>query len=170
MTAPDRSLLTAEIPHLRRYARALLRDPTAAEDLVQSSLERALSRLHLWQPDRRLRPWLFAIMHNLFVSSVRRRTNAPVLVPLSEAVIPAVSASQEAYLDASRVLAAVSALSDEQRTVVLLIALEGLSYKEAAEVLDIPVGTLMSRLHRGRERLREVLGMGKAAPALHRVK
>lgn len=168
MTEPDRSLLAAEIPHLRRYARALLRDPAAADDLVQSSLERALSRWHLWQADRRLRPWLFAIMHNLYVSSLRSRIGA--LVPLTEVAMPTVSPSQDAYLDAQRVLAAANDLPEEQRMPVLLIGLEGLSYKEAAEVLEIPVGTLMSRLHRGRERLREVLGMGKAASALHRVK
>ena len=169
MIKSDRSALTAEIPHLRRYARALLRDSAAAEDLVQSCMERALSRFHLWERDRRLRPWLFAIMHNLYVSSVRIRSAAPVLTPLTEMNAPHTAACQEALIDAQRVLTAVYSLPGEQREAVLLVAIEELSYKEAAEVLGIPVGTLMSRLHRGRERLREVLGMAKPA-VLRRVK
>jgi RNA polymerase sigma-70 factor (ECF subfamily) len=166
----DHSLLTAEIPHLRRYARFLFRDPHAADDLVQSCLERALGRLHLWQRDKKMRPWLFTIMHNLYVSSVRSDFARPVMVPLTDMNSSSMAAGQEAGLDAQRTLAAVERLPEDQRLPLLLIGVEEMSYREAAEVLGIPVGTLMSRLHRGREELRRSLGMTKPAPVLHRVK
>ncbi len=164
------ALLTGEIPHLRRYARMLLRDSQAADDLVQSSLERALSRLHLWQPDRPLRPWLLTIMHNLHVSAVRRTVRAPITLPLDEITALATPARQDNQMDANRVMAAAQSLPEDQRQAVLLVGVEEMSYKEAAEVLGIPVGTLMSRLHRGREQLRRMLGMTDTTPTLRRVK
>lgn len=167
-----RALLIAEIPHLRRYARALLRDPDIADDLVQNCLERALSRFHLWQPERRLRPWLFTIMHNLHVNAIRYRGSRPPLVELDDAVMPAASgSSQEDSLQTRAVLAAIDELPEDQRAVVTLVGIEELSYKDAADVLGIPLGTLMSRLHRARERLRETLGMAERRPApIRRVK
>lgn len=165
------SPLIAEIPHLRRYARALLRDPEVADDLVQSCLERALSRFHLWQPDRRLRPWLFAIMHNLHVNTIRYRSSRPAAVELDESILPSGAATQDGVLHARAVLAAIDRLPEDQRTVVTLVAIEELSYKDAAAVLGIPLGTLMSRLHRGREHLRELLDMVEPRPAaIRRVK
>ncbi|MEL7639261.1 MAG: sigma-70 family RNA polymerase sigma factor [Solidesulfovibrio sp.] len=166
----ETSQLLAEIPHLRRYARALLRDPQAAEDLVQSCLERALCRFNQWQRDRRLRPWLLAIMHNLHVSGVRRRADEPAAVSLTDSMAAATHDNQESRLDAQRVLAAARELPEDQRMAVLLVGVEEMSYRDAAEVLGIPLGTLMSRLHRGREQLRRLLGMAEPAPAMRRVK
>lgn len=168
----NRTLLIAEIPHLRRYARALLRDPERADDLVQNCLERALSRFHLWQPDRRLRPWLFTIMHNLHVSGMRYHGSRPALVELDETAPSAQQApKQEEALEARAVLAAIDRLPEDQRIAVLLVGIEELSYEDAAASLGIPVGTLMSRLHRGRERLRELLRMTEhRPPAIRRVK
>lgn len=165
----DISLLTAEIPHLRRYARALLRDGQAADDLVQSCLERALSRFHLWQPERRLRPWLLSIMHNLHISAVRQCSGAPVVLGYDESMSVSVAPNQEPRLEAQRALAAMWELPDEQRLAVLLVGVEEMSYREAADMLGIPIGTLMSRLHRGREALRQKLGMANPAPDLQQV-
>ena len=167
----DRSLLIAEIPHLRRYARALTRDPEVADDLVQNCLERGLSRLHLWQPARRIRPWLFAIMHNLHVDMVRHRMRRGVSVALDEmADPPAQPADQDERLNVQAVLDEIDLLPGEQRDVLILVGLEDLSYAEAAGILSIPLGTLMSRLHRGRAKLRERLGMAERRPAIRRVK
>lgn len=165
--ASERMLLLAEIPHLRRYARVLAGDAQAEEDLVQSCLERALAKLHLWRRDLPMRPWLLAIMHNLYVGSVRRRFHGPVFEPLSDFDHPTQPADQDVHLNTRRVLAAIDRLSEDQRLAVQLVAVEELTYKEAAEVLGVPIGTLMSRLHRGRERLRDLLGMIATADASH---
>lgn len=153
------SQLVAEIPHLRRYSRVLQRNPQAAEDLVQNCLERALSRFDQWQRDRRLRPWLLAIMHNLHVSTIRQSASEPTAVPLTEVVAASTPDDKESRLDARRVLAAAQELPEDQRLAVLLVGVEEMSYKEAADILSIPIGTLMSRLHRGREQLRRRLRM-----------
>ena len=162
----NRALLIAEIPHLRRYARSLARDPDAAADLVQSCLERALKRFDLWHPKRRLRPWLFTILHNLYVDTVRHRASAAAQRPVAEVVnLASQAAGQEQAVTAQRVLDQIDRLPPEQRDVVLLVGVNELTYAEAAEVLGIPPGTLMSRLHRGRARLREALGMVASAAA-----
>ena len=162
----DRSLLIAEIPHLRRYALSLTRDADTADDLVQGCLERALGRFHLWQPRRRLRPWLFAIMHNLFIDTRRLRVNRnPALSLDALATPPAADAGQQHHLAAQAVLRQIDLLPTEQREAVLLVGVNELSYAEAAGVLGIPEGTLMSRLHRGRAKLREQLGMTEARSA-----
>jgi RNA polymerase sigma-70 factor (ECF subfamily) len=172
---PDRirDAVVTEIPHLRRYARALLRDATAADDLVQDCLERALGRLHLFQPGTNLRSWLFAVLHNLFISQRRaaaRRRDEPMADPPSPAVPPV----QPARLEARDMGNALALLPPEQRAVVLLIGLEDMSYREAADVLGVPIGTVMSRLSRGRERLRQLMegqaADGAAEPVLRRVK
>lgn len=150
--------LLAEIPHLRRYARVLLRDPWAEDDLVQSSLERALSRLEQWRPERPLRPWLLAIMHNLHVSALRRGAAGPPFSALDEEGTPSAAAGQDLQLEARQVLAAARQLPEGQRRALILVAVEDMSYQQAADTLDIPVGTLMSRLHRGRTHLRGLLG------------
>lgn len=149
--------LRDQIPRLRRYARALTGDRDAADDLVQDTLERALSRSALFRPGGDPRPWLFTIMHNLFVNHVRsaatRRTT-----PLDPDAFEPVSrdATQDglAVRDLDRALAHVPA---DQREVLLLVGLEDLSYADAAKVVGIPVGTVMSRLSRGREKLRAAL-------------
>ena len=161
MTAA-RAEMVAAIPQLRRYARALAGEAEAADDLVQSVLARALERLHQWRPGSDMRAWLFAIMHNLHANRVRAAAARPRLVPIEAlAREPAVAPSQEISAEARRVVAALPLLPEDQRAAVLLVGLAGLAYAEAAAVLEIPVGTLMSRLHRGRERLRILTGMAR---------
>ena len=168
--AGRRDEIVAEIPHLRRYARALLRDPVAADDLVQACLERALGRFHLWRRGSRLRPWLFTIMHNLHVSDLRRQARRPREIEFSDLSMPlAQDTMQEVQVEARRAVAALTHLPDDQRAAVLLVALEQMTYAEAAEVLGIPQGTVMSRLHRGRERLRALMTQD-GAPTIRRVK
>lgn len=166
----ERALIVEHIPSLRRYARALVGARGDADDLVQECLERALSRWHLFSPDRPLRPWLFSIMHNQFVSGRRREARRSVTAPLEpDDARLSVPASQESRVAVQELAAALAELPAEQRAVVLLVGLEGLSYAEVAEVMSIPVGTVMSRLSRGRERLREMTQSGDR-PRLRRVK
>lgn len=160
----------AEIPRLRRYAIALLRNSVHADDLVQDTVERALTRLHLWQSGTNMRSWLFTIMHNLHVNATRRKYGRQKEVPLEDVHLPSVSG--EAQIDTLRLRDASSALErlpTEQRQVVLLVALEGLSYKEVAGITGTPIGTVMSRLARGRESLRQMVE-GDEPPVLRRVK
>jgi RNA polymerase sigma-70 factor (ECF subfamily) len=158
------------IPSLRRYARALLRDGERADDLVQDCLERALSRRHLWRGGASLRPWLFRIMHNIFANQMRALSTRPPHQPVDGlAGEPEVGEAQSAHLALQEMARALDLLPEEQRRTVLLVALEGLTYQEVAEVMDVPVGTVMSRLSRGRDRLRRLAG-GEAGPALRRVK
>ena len=166
-----RRLIVDQIPHLRRYARALLGDPDAADDLVQDSLTRAMDRLHLWRPETNMRAWLFAILHNQHVNAVRRRARRPDRVELEPAHdgLHAAPPEQDAGPGLRDLGRALAQLSEDQRQAVLLVGLEGLTYAEAAEVLDVPLGTVMSRLNRGRRRLRELMG-ADAAPAIRRVK
>lgn len=163
-------LLEPHIPALRRYAWALLRDPEAADDLVQDCLERAVSRWTLRRRDSDLRAWLFAIEHNLFVDGLRRRRREGLKVDLDEGLdVPAGGHDGEGQLAIRDILACLDALSDEQRSVILLVGVEDLTYAEAARVLGVPIGTVMSRLSRGRERLRRLLDHAPA-PGLRRVK
>lgn len=147
--------LVEHLPRLRRYARALTRDPARADDLVQDTLERALAKLDLWRPGSDLRAWLFTLMHNLHVNQCRA-ARAPD-AELDEARDVPVSGGQMSALALRDIDAALAALPDEQREVILLVGLEQFAYAEAAGILGIPVGTVMSRLARGRERLRELL-------------
>lgn len=143
-----------QIPHLRRYARALCGDPAAADDLVQDCLERALRKRHLWRPRGRVRSWLFRILYRTYLnerSSARARRE--VVTPDAGAPLTA-AAGQEAYVQCHDVLAVVDGLPPEQRAALLLMALEAPSYREAARILDINVGTLRSRLSRAREAVR----------------
>ena len=153
--------VVSEIPHLRRYARALLRDRDAAEDLLQDVLARAWGRLHLFRPGSSLRTWLFAIMHNLHANQIRSRMRKPPQMAIADDH-PALATrpEQDDGLELAALEAALATLPDEQRAVVLLVGLEGLSFADAAVALGVPVGTVMSRLHRGRERLRETLDAG----------
>lgn len=162
-------LIIAEIPRLRRYARALAGDPDAADDLVQDCLERAWSRLHLWRWGAGMRSWLFTIMHNIHANTVRQAKGRPLLVPLEERAETATSPGQDAALDVHAVATALAQLSEDQRAVVLLVGLEGMSYADTARVLRVPIGTVMSRLARGRERLRR-LTQGVEQPSQRSIK
>lgn len=154
--------ITAHIPRLRRYARALTGDRDSADDLVQDTLERAWGRFHLWRHGSNLRAWLFTIMHNLFINHTRTRNRESELAPEDEAFALAVSPAHDALVELKELAAALRHLPDEQREVVLLVGLEQMSYEGVARVLGIPLGTVMSRLSRGRERLRNLMH-GKAS-------
>jgi RNA polymerase sigma-70 factor, ECF subfamily len=155
MTAEIRSLIANEIPRLRRYARALVRNQETADDLVQDTLVRALSKIHLWQPGTDLRAWLFTLMHNQYVNFVRRAVREGSQTSLDAAIDLGHQANQQTSLTLRDLQSALDKLPDEQRQVVLLIGLEGMRYEEVAEILDVPVGTIRSRLSRAREALRE---------------
>lgn len=148
--------LESHIPALRRYAWALVRRSDEADDLVQDCLERAIARAGTFRAEGEMRAWLFSILHNLFVSE-RRRAARRRSIPLEEAPEVAVAGGQDDAVRMREVLAAIETLPDEQRSVLLLVGVEDLSYDETARVLDVPVGTVMSRLSRGRERLRQAL-------------
>jgi RNA polymerase sigma-70 factor, ECF subfamily len=161
--------VTDQIPHLRRYAVALVGDRAHADDLVQDCLERALSRSHLWR-EGNLRGWLFTIMHNIHANFRRRAARSPLMSSVDiESLSAAARPSQEDGLAMAGLGAALGALPEEQRAVILLIGLEEFSYAETAAVLGVPIGTVMSRLHRGRERLRQLL-VNESGPTLRRVK
>jgi RNA polymerase sigma-70 factor, ECF subfamily len=159
-----------EVPRLRRYAVALLADRARADDLVQDTLERALGRLHLWQSGTDMRRWLFTIMHNLHVNAVRRSIRRGTETTLEDAEDRLVQAPSQTDSVAVRDLGrALQSLPNEQAEVLILVALEGMAYREVAQVLDIPLGTVMSRLSRARQALRRYLE-GEDVPALRRVK
>ena len=159
------ALLEPHIPALRRYAWALTRDGEGADDLVQDCLERAVGRWHLRRREGDLRAWLFAILHNLFVDALRRRRREGLKVDLDDLAFVATAATeQDSGLAVRDILACLDLLSAEQRAVILLVGVEDLSYEAAARVLGVPIGTVMSRLSRGRERLRMLL---QAEPAHH---
>ena len=159
--------LIEHLPRLRRYARALTGDLNRADDLVQDTLERALAKLDLWQPGSDLRAWLFTLMHNLFVNQIRIRR--PQETAMEEALDEPVSGGQMAALTARDIHDALAKLPEEQREVLLLVGLEQFSYAEAAQVLGVPTGTVMSRLSRARERMRHMLA-GEPAIKLKVVK
>lgn len=143
------------IPGLRRYARQLAGDAASADDLVQDTLERALAKLHLYRAGTDLRAWLFTLMHNLCVDRMRAARAAEV----SEDSVPegGQRAPQDDALFARDLDRAVARLPQEQRAVLLLVTLEGMSYEEVAFALALPLGTVMSRLFRARNKLRAVL-------------
>jgi RNA polymerase sigma-70 factor (ECF subfamily) len=143
------------IPHLRRYARTLTRDPAGADDLVQDCLEHVISRWHQRRADGDARAWAFTILHNLAVNAMRRRSRAGQHTSIEDADESqfAQVASQHEGLYRRDLLKGLDALSEEHRSVLLLVSVEDLSYAETASVLDIPIGTVMSRLARAREKL-----------------
>jgi len=163
--------IAQSVASLRRFARALCGDPSLADDLVQDTVERALSKLHLYDPSRPLKAWLFAILRNLYVSEVRRLGRARV-VKTVEDMAPAeqaVDGGQESQLGIRNIANALGRLPEANREVILLVALEDMSYRDCAEILGVPVGTVMSRLSRGRVALRDLLE-GRDRPSLRRVK
>lgn len=165
------ALLVEEIPALRRYARALCGDDTEADDLVQECLLRAVSRRHLWFAHRRMRPWLFTILHNVFVNAVRRNARSPVVdrtAKLDE--LGAADEGPDQLCTLSDFLGALRGLSAEQREVLLLVGLEQMSYREVARIVGVPVGTVMSRLSRARSRLARCLDGETKNSRIKRVK
>lgn len=172
--AIEAALIEAQIPGLRRFARALLHgDRERADDLVQDSLERALSKWHLRRAEGDLRGWLYTILYNRFLSEQQRQKRRGVHDALTDAVeaeLPQITGGQDAALAHRDLLRAFADLPEEQRSVLFLVGVEDLSYDAAARVLGVPVGTVMSRLSRGRERLRRSLDREAEAPAPRRVK
>jgi len=163
----ERVEIAAHIPRLRRYARALAGDSHRADDLVQDTLERALTKFHLWRHGSDLRAWMFAIMHNVFINQLKARREL-ALDEAAEAMLE--GAAQSDPLEMRDLDAALRCLPVEQREVLLLVGLEQLSYAEASQALDVPVGTVMSRLSRGRERLRALMSGAPGATNLKVVK
>jgi len=157
------------VPALRRYARALTHDPDHADDLVQDCLERAIRKRGLWRPSGSVRSWMFRILLNIHRNDLRRMRRAPVSLSLD--ILPGDPAGLDAQpgrLALAETARAMQALPLDQREALLLVAVEEMSYAEAASALSIPVGTLMSRLARGRAALRRMTEAG--APKLRSVK
>ncbi|HZF35797.1 MAG TPA: sigma-70 family RNA polymerase sigma factor [Candidatus Angelobacter sp.] len=150
--------IAAQMPALRRYAMALTRSIDLAEELVQDCLMRALGRRHLFRDGMAVRPWLFTIMHNLHINNRRQALLRSVLTA-DRGDMPAeqVAPNQECVAELRKVVRALASLPQDQQRVLLLVVVWELSYREAASNLGIPIGTVMSRLARGRERLRELL-------------
>ena len=147
------------IPRLRRYARALVGDRATADDLVQDTLERAWAKLHLYRRGTDLRAWLFTVMHNVHVNRLRAaRATDPLEDEMPELAQRAPQGDALLVRDLER---AIALLPGEQRAVLLLVALEEMSYDEVARTLGIPIGTVMSRLSRAREKLRAMM-LGQA--------
>lgn len=165
----DSRAILAELPRLRRYARAMVGDRALADDLVQDTLERAWSRLVQWRSGSDLRVWLFGIMHNLRVDQLRRQGLNTLPLGDEESAAPT-RATQSDRLEVHDLDTALASLPEAQRAILLLVALEEMSYEQIASTLAIPVGTVMSRLARGRERLRQILEGRPPAPKLRIVR
>lgn len=158
------------VPALRRYARALTRNADRADDLVQDCLERALTKKALWAPTGALEAWLFRILINLWRNQIRSSRRRGEHVPLEDMLVePMVPAPQPGRIALGEMSRALDSLPPEQREALLLVVLEGKSYEEAAQILDIPTGTLMSRIGRARTALRSLTGESPA-PRLKAVK
>jgi RNA polymerase sigma-70 factor (ECF subfamily) len=162
--------IAAEIPRLRRYARALIGDASAADDLVQDCLVRALANQAQWREGASPRAWLFKILYHLHVDAHRRARRRPLHVEFDE-TSGSLSSAEGGDDHALDIDDALAGLPDEQRQALLLVALEGLSYAETADVLEVPIGTVMSRISRARDRLRRIYyGNGGGKTRLKRVK
>lgn len=157
------------VPALRRYARALTRNIDLADDLVQDCLERAIARRGLFRPTGPVRAWLFTILLNLYRNALRSSRRRGEMVDIDTVPEPSTPAPQPGHIALAEMARAIDTLSLEQKEALLLVALEGLPYQEAADILDIPLGTLMSRLGRARAALRIATGT-PAEPHLRTVK
>jgi RNA polymerase sigma-70 factor (ECF subfamily) len=166
---PPSHAIEEHIPRLRRYARALVGNGPAADDLVQDTLERAWSKFHLWKPGTDLRAWMFSIMHNVYVNQIKSRRSHPMETIDDDALQLPVPANQQDALMMRDLERGLRQLPDEQREVLLLVGLEQMAYGEVAQVLDIPIGTVMSRLSRGREKLRALMYGSPPEPTLRPV-
>lgn len=171
MTDPTedfREKVAALLPQLRRFALAMTGAPHDADDLVQSAIERALSRAEQWRPETRLDSWMYKIVQNLWIDQTRRRRTRGEASPLDDALHIAGEDGRdtaERRLMLSSARTAFAALAPELRAAAGLVILNGLSYREAAETLEVPIGTIMSRVSRSRRALEEALGAGPAAEA-----
>lgn len=158
------------VPALRRYARALTRDPDRADDLVQDCLERAIRKRRLWAPTGPLRAWLFKLLLNVYRNDLRASRRRGNQIPLDEMLVePAVPPPQPGRIALAEMARALDRLPAEQREALLLVVLDGVSYQEAANIIGIPAGTLMSRLGRARAALRSLTGLSEE-PRLRSVK
>jgi len=153
-----RDELSALVPRLRRFARLVTRHREDADDLVQIAIERALTHAAQWQSGTRVDSWMFRIMKNAWIDEVRARVRRAEVMAPEEAGEHVGIATSEQQIERLTIEKALGRLSEEQRLVVGLVLIEGLPYKEAAQALDIPIGTLTSRLARGREALQQFLG------------
>jgi RNA polymerase sigma-70 factor, ECF subfamily len=159
--------IEANLPNLRRYARSLARDAVAADDLAQECVARALAKFHLWRAGTDLRAWLFTILHNLYVSQLRRAAREGTTLERSDCAPALTCAPQQIErLELHDLERAIMSLSEEQRTAVLLLGLTPANYREIASACDVPVGTVRSRLSRGRKTLRKLMGI--VSPQLSR--
>jgi len=160
MTPTDdvRAQLAGLLPRLRRFARVITRNVADADDLVQVALEKALTRADQWRPGSRMDSWMFGIMKNAWIDEIRARRRRERVHAPEEAGATVGDRSAAARDIAMSVQAAMARLPEDQRMAIALVLVEGLSYKDAAELLGIPMGTLTSRLARGREALQAVLG------------
>lgn len=152
------------LPRLRRFGRTIARNPHDADDLVQITIERALLRCDQLRPDSRLESWMFGIMRNAWVDEVRSRVRRDRVFAPEEAGQNVGVAHDDRQMNAMSIQAAMERLPDEQRIAIGLVLVEGLSYKEAAAVMDVPIGTLTSRLARGREALAAALSDDAVSP------
>ena len=159
----DKSLysqIEALIPRLRRYARAMVHDTVAADDLVQDCLVRALGKIHLWERGTDLRAWLFTILHNQHISLARQAARQRDIIELQKYKPGSAPApSQMMTLELRDLKRAIAKLPEEQRSVILLVGLDGMRYEEVASIVNLPVGTVRSRVSRGRETLRMMTGL-----------
>jgi RNA polymerase sigma-70 factor (ECF subfamily) len=158
-----RAELAALLPRLRRFGRVITRNVADADDLVQVALEKALTHAGQWRPGSRMDSWMFGIMKNAWIDEVRARRRRERVHAPEEAGVTVGDASAAARDIALSVEAAMEQLPEEQRMAIALVLVEGLSYKDAAAALEIPIGTLTSRLARGRETLQALLGDGGSA-------
>ncbi len=156
-----RDEIVALLPRMRRFARTIARNREDADDLVQLAVERALQRVGQWQAGTRLDSWLFQIMRNAWIDEVRSRIRQDKVFAPEEAGENVGEETMEAHLQVMAVRTAMAKLNEDQRMVIGLVLVEGLPYKEAAEVLQIPIGTLTSRLARARETLQAILSEPK---------
>src|SRR4051812_17730491 len=163
--------IAQNVPHLRRFARALCGDPSLADDLVQDTVERALVKSHLSAPSSPLKAWLFAILRNPHVSGLRHAGRARIVKSIDDLAQSeqGIEPSQESHLAVRNISEALDRLPTAHREVILLVALEDMSYRDCSEITGVPVGTVMSRLSRARTALRRLLDDG-VGPSLRRVK
>jgi len=152
--------IEALLPRLTRYARALTRDVVAADELVQDCLGHAVGKIHLWEKGTDLRAWLFTILHNRHISLVRREARERANLELQERrPRPTLAPDQVTHMELRDLQRAFAKLPEEQRSAILLVGLEGMRYDEAASVVNVPVGTVRSRVARGRENLHVLTGL-----------
>ena len=154
-----RTNLIAEIPHLRRFARSLCGDASLADDLVQDCIERALKKSHLYDATKPLRAWLYAVLRNIHVSNWRSNAKHQFAKNLDDlqGSEGATRAEQEDNFSTTVITEALDKLPAQQREVLVLISLEEVSYKDASEIIGVPIGTIMSRLSRARSTLNDIL-------------